>query len=95
MPDLDIKKIGNDILARIETIDSKSQEANFGRVIYSGDGILKINGLTHVKSNELLEAENGVMALALNLERDEVGAIVLGDEDSISTGMIVKAMAGS
>lgn len=91
MPDLDIKKIGNDILARIETIDSKSQEANFGRVIYSGDGILKINGLTHVKSNELLEAENGVMALALNLERDEVGAIVLGDEDSISTGMIVKA----
>ncbi len=91
MSDIDIGKIGKEILSKIENIDSKSQESNFGRVVYSGDGILRINGLTHVRANELLEAENGVMALALNLERSQVGAIVLGDEESIPTGMVVKS----
>lgn len=64
-----------------------------GRIIESGDGIIKIYGLRNVKSQEVLTvetAEKEIMALALNLEEDSVGALVLGDYTGIKSGDIVK-----
>ncbi|NLC16620.1 MAG: F0F1 ATP synthase subunit alpha [Clostridiales bacterium] len=67
----------------------KTKIISAGSVIYNGDGIIKISGLNSVKYNELLRLENGVEAIALNLEKDEVGAVVLGDETKIAIGMTV------
>lgn len=64
-----------------------------GRVIESGDGIVKIYGLKNVKAQEVLSIETGkeeIKALALNLEEDSVGALVLGDHTTIKSGDIVK-----
>ncbi|HEY8423933.1 MAG TPA: F0F1 ATP synthase subunit alpha [Clostridia bacterium] len=67
----------------------KKPQISTGSVIYNGDGIIKISGLNSVKNNELLKLENGIEAIALNLEKDQVGAVVLGDETKISMGSLV------
>jgi F-type H+-transporting ATPase subunit alpha len=66
---------------------NKNQKTSLGIVTYNGDGILKISGLDSVKNDELVRLENGIEAVALNLEKDGVGAVVLGDESKISVGM--------
>ncbi|KAI4453101.1 atp synthase subunit alpha mitochondrial [Holotrichia oblita] len=63
-----------------------------GTVLYSGDGIVKISGLENVRYNELLEINGSVQAIALNLEENEVGAIVLGDESKVAAGHMVRAL---
>lgn len=65
----------------------RTQKISLGRVTYNGDGIIKISGLDSVKNDELIRLENGVEAIALNLEENEVGAAVLGDASQISIGM--------
>ncbi|HEY8419572.1 MAG TPA: F0F1 ATP synthase subunit alpha [Clostridia bacterium] len=65
----------------------KNQKTSLGIVTYNGDGIIKISGLDSVKNDELIKLENGVEAIALNLEKDEVGAVVLGGESKIRVGM--------
>ncbi|HEY8443494.1 MAG TPA: F0F1 ATP synthase subunit alpha [Clostridia bacterium] len=65
----------------------RTQKISLGRVTYNGDGIIKISGLDSVKNDELIRLENGVEAIALNLEENEVGAVVLGDASQISIGM--------
>ena len=59
-------------------------------MFYSGDGVIRIQGLSSVKYDELLDA-NGVKAIALNLEENEVGAIVLDDEDKVPAGTVVRS----
>ncbi len=65
--------------------------AQVGRVIEVGDGIATVSGLPGVGVNELLEFEGGVRGLALNLDEDSIGAVVLGDGGSVSEGSPVKA----
>ena len=60
-----------------------------GTVLQVGDGVARIYGLSNVQAGELLEFENGLKALALNLEEDNVGAVLLGESD-IKEGAIVK-----
>ncbi|MEY2958595.1 MAG: synthase subunit alpha, partial [Actinomycetota bacterium] len=62
-----------------------------GRVSEVGDGIARVAGLPDCKVNELLQFEDGTMGLALNLEEDQIGVVVLGDADSIEEGQTVRA----
>lgn len=61
-----------------------------GTVIEAGDGIAQVEGLTTVRSQELVEFENGVMGIAFNLEKDKVGVIILGDFSTVTEGMQVR-----
>ena len=65
--------------------------AQVGRVIEVGDGIATVSGLPGVGVNELLEFEGGVQGLALNLDEDSIGAVVLGDGGAVREGSTVKA----
>lgn len=62
-----------------------------GRVIEVGDGIARVSGLPDAAVNELLEFESGLLGLALNLDEDSIGAVVLGEVDQIEEGQSVKA----
>jgi len=61
-----------------------------GTVLQVGDGIARIYGLSNAQSNELIEFENGIEAIVLNLEEDNIGAVLLGPTEEISEGDIVK-----
>jgi F-type H+-transporting ATPase subunit alpha len=85
----------DDITARIrEQIDSFEapiETADVGSVISVGDGIARVSGLANVMATELLEFPGGVLGIALNLEEDEVGAVILGEYEHISEGSTVKS----
>lgn len=61
-----------------------------GRVVVTGDGIARVEGLPHTMTNELLEFEGGVLGLALNLEVGEIGSVILGDAEHIQEGQEVR-----
>jgi F-type H+-transporting ATPase subunit alpha len=61
-----------------------------GTVLESGDGIARVRGLANVKSQELVQFQNGVMGIAFNLEKDAVGVIIMGPYDEIIEGMQVR-----
>ena len=69
---------------------SEAELEEVGTVLQVGDGIARIYGLTKVQSGELIEFENGLKAIVLNLEEDNVGAVLLGSSDSLKEGDIVK-----
>src|SRR5205807_393680 len=78
------------ILEEIETkiagLKTSTTKSNIGVVRETGDGVARIEGLSDVMLNEMIEFPNGVFGLALNLEETEVGAILLGDATKISEG---------
>ena len=78
------------IKEQIKSYQSEIQYADVGTVITVGDGISKIHGLDNCMSGELLDFGNGVFGMALNLEQDFVGAVLLGDEENIKEGTLVK-----
>ncbi|MFC1963302.1 F0F1 ATP synthase subunit alpha [Chloroflexota bacterium] len=78
--------IASVIKQQIEQFGVSVSAVDVGTVVEVGDGIANIHGLSGVKYNELLEFPNGIMGLALNLEEDSVGAIVLGDSYAIKEG---------
>lgn len=61
-----------------------------GTVLYVGDGIARVHGLGNVRATELVEFPNGVMGMALNLEEDNVGCVLFGDDTLINEGDQVK-----
>ena len=69
---------------------SESELQEVGTVLQVGDGIARIYGLTHVQSGELIEFESGLKAIVLNLEEDNIGAVLLGPSKGIKEGDIVK-----
>ncbi|MEQ9231530.1 MAG: F0F1 ATP synthase subunit alpha, partial [Cyclobacteriaceae bacterium] len=76
-----------------EQLSSHKTEAELeeiGTVLQVGDGVARIYGLTKAQAGELLEFENGLRALVLNLEVDNVGAVLLGDSSSVKEGDTVK-----
>jgi F-type H+-transporting ATPase subunit alpha len=83
--------ISSVIKKQIEEFGSDSTLTNVGTVVEAGDGIAQIHGLSNVKYSELLEFPNGTMGMALNLEEDSVGTVVLGDYLDIKEGDEVKA----
>jgi F-type H+-transporting ATPase subunit alpha len=83
-------EIINIIKSEIDTFDSTAETRNVGTVVEVGDGIAQIYGLAGALASEMLEFPNGVMGLALNLDEDTVGAVVLGDPSAIKEGDTVK-----
>jgi len=83
--------IASVIKQQIEQFGTTVTAVNVGTVVEVGDGIARIHGLAGVKYNELLEFPKGVIGLALNLEEDSVGAIILGGHSIIKEGDEVKS----
>ena len=79
MQQLNPSEISDIIKQRISQLDVASQATNEGTIVSVTDGIIRIHGLTEVQYGEMIEFEGNVFGLALNLERDSVGAVVLGD----------------
>ncbi len=90
MADL-VKDITNDLQKKIASFTPKVGIADIGVVFEAGDGIARATGLANVKSQELVQFNNGVMGIAFNLEKDAVGIIIMGDYSEISEGMEVRA----
>src|SRR6056297_3275192 len=84
------EEISSIIKEEIENYDKKIESVGVGTVLDVGDGIAHVYGLEDAKSNELLEFPNGVYGMALNLEEDNIGVELLGDETKISEGDTVK-----
>ena len=78
------------IKSRIKNYNAQIQLGDVGTVVTVGDGIVRIHGLEKCMLNELLEFENGVQCMAMNLEQDFVGAVMLGSDEDIKEGSTVK-----
>ena len=85
------EEIASIIKQQIQQFGTDVAAVNVGTVIAAGDGIARINGLSNVAASELVEFPTGVMGLALNLEEDSVGVMVLGSYDDIKEGDEVRA----
>jgi F-type H+-transporting ATPase subunit alpha len=90
MTDL-IKQITADLQKQIDTYQPVLGLSDVGTVIEAGDGIARVSGLVDVKSQELVQFANGVMGIAFNLEKDEVGVIIMGEYSEIAQGMLVRS----
>lgn len=75
---------------QLEGIQLDIELEEVGTVLQVGDGIARIYGLSNVQANELIEFENGIEAIVLNLEEDNVGVVLLGSSEEIKEGDIVK-----
>ncbi len=84
------EEISSIIKSQIKNYDNKIKLTDTGSVLSVGDGIASVYGLESVMSGELLEFSNKVFGMALNLEEEVVGAVILGDDSSIKEGDLVK-----
>ena len=93
MTDLAISTSDITAALRAQLADFKpdSSAAQVGRIIEVGDGIARVSGLPGAAVNELLEFESGIVGLALNLDEESIGCVVLGDVGQIAEGQAVRA----
>src|SRR5262245_22918492 len=75
---------------QIKNFGREAEVTEVGQVLSVGDGIARIYGLDNVESGEMVEFENGVRGMALNLEIDNVGVVIFGDDWEIKEGQTVK-----
>src|SRR5437773_6727322 len=85
-----MSSILEEIETKIEGLKTATTKSNVGVVRETGDGVARIEGLSDVMLNEMIEFPNGVFGLALNLEETEVGAILLVDSTKVAEGDEVK-----
>ncbi len=78
------------LLKQLEELTTEVEFEEIGVVLTIGDGVARVYGLTHVTENELVEFEDGVMGVAMNLEEDNVGVVLLGPSEGIKEGQSVK-----
>ena len=78
------------LLEQLKGIQNAEQFDEVGTVLTVSDGVARIYGLRNAEANELLEFENGTMAIVMNLEEDNVGCVLLGTTSGIKEGMVVK-----
>src|SRR6195256_743492 len=83
-------EIINIIKSAIDSFDAETEARNVGTVVEVGDGIAQIYGLSGALASELLEFPDGLMGMALNLEEETVGAVILGNATAIKEGDTVK-----
>ena len=81
-------EISDLIEKRIEDFNSSTELKNEGTIVSVSDGIIRINGLADVMQGEMIELPNKKYALALNLERDSVGAVVMGSYSDIQESLM-------
>lgn len=85
------EEISSIISSQIKKYGLAPQTGSIGTVISAGDGIVRIYGLDQCMSGELLEFENGINGMAVNLEEDNIGCVLLGDDTDVSEGMTVSS----
>ena len=90
MEELNPSEISQVIKQKIDALDTSAKPSNEGTVVFLADGIARIHGLNEVMNGELIEFDHGVMGMALNLERDSVGAVILGDYKLLAEGSSAK-----
>ena len=83
-------EISDILLSQLKGIDNSLQFEEIGTVLQISDGVARIHGLNKAEAGELLEFENGVMAVVMNLEEDNVGAVLLGPTDLVKENMVVR-----
>ena len=83
-------EVSDVLLAELQGIDLEAQYAEVGTTLQVSDGVVRIYGLRNAEANELLEFENGIKAVVMNLEEDNVGAVLLGPTDLIKEGDLVR-----
>ena len=88
MTDL-IKQITTDLQKQIDSFKPAMGVSDVGTVIEAGDGIARVRGLSDVRSQELVQFENGIKGIAFNLEKDNIGVIIMGEYAGINEGMMV------
>ncbi|MBI4999294.1 F0F1 ATP synthase subunit alpha [Candidatus Gottesmanbacteria bacterium] len=88
--DINSIKITEEIIKKLKSYAPKVEVGFAGKVLEIADGVARISGLAEVSYSEMVEFANGIMGLAINLEEDEVGAIILGDYHQIRQGDEVK-----
>jgi F-type H+-transporting ATPase subunit alpha len=88
---LNPSEISELLKSKIKALDLSADTRNQGTVVTVTDGICRVHGLSDVMQGEMLEFPNQTLGLALNLERDSVGAVILGEYTGVSEGDVVKA----
>ena len=86
MQQLNPSEISEIIKDRIDNLDVSAESRNEGTIVSVSDGIIRIHGLEDVMYGEMIEFDGGTFGMALNLERDSVGAVVLGDYQELAEG---------
>ena len=82
-------EISEVLLDQLKALSDGLQYEEVGKVLQVSDGVVRVHGLLNAEAGELLEFDNGVMAVVMNLEEDNVGAVLLGPTDKIKEGMTV------
>ena len=90
MEEIKTQEISSLLLKELESLNINADISEVGEVIYVGDGVSRIQGLENVLSSELLEFPNNVMGMAMNLEEDNVGAVLFGSSRLVKEGDLVK-----
>ena len=90
MADIKPAEISKILKQQLEGIKTDVELQEVGTVLQVGDGIARIYGLSKVQSNEMIEFQNGVMGIVMNLEEDNIGAVLLGPTEGIKEGDTVK-----
>ena len=88
--EINTQEISSILKEKLNEYKADIDVAEVGEVRMVGDGVARIHGLENVLSSELLEFPNNVMGMALNLEEDEVGAVLFGDSRLVKEGDLVK-----
>ena len=83
-------EVSDVLLRQLKEIDTDLKFEEVGEVLQVSDGVVRIYGVRNAEANELLEFENGIRAVVMNLEEDNVGAVLLGPTDQIKEGMTVR-----
>lgn len=87
---IDLKSINSSLKGKLNEIKFDYEIADAGVITYSGDGIIRADGLSKARYFEVLEIENGSQALALNLNENDIGAVILDNDANVMQGMTVK-----
>lgn len=91
MPQSHTPALLEELKKELTSFRAQARVAEVGTVVEIGDGIARVAGLAHAQSMEMLEFPGGVFGVALNLEEDQVGAMILGEDEGIKEGDTVKA----
>ncbi|MCU1457557.1 MAG: synthase subcomplex alpha subunit, partial [Actinomycetia bacterium] len=93
MPELTINadEIAAALRKHVSTFTPSLEAAHVGRVLEVGDGIARVHGLPETSVNEVLEFEGGTLGLALNLDEESIGAVILGEASHVEEGGAVRA----
>ena len=88
---LNPEDIATTLRARLASFNPALSSAQVGRVLEVGDGIARVSGLPNTSVNELLEFQGGILGIALNLDEESIGAVILGEVNHIEEGQSVEA----